>query len=68
MVAAQASSLSGNLTVRGTADLTGLNRDRISRASVVLEFAPDQVDAVIAGAVGLDAAYATARERKTAAL
>lgn len=68
MVAARAMILSETKSEsRSVAKSIGTSSARISQASVVLEFAPDLVDAVIAGAHGLDAAYQTARDRKTAA-
>lgn len=44
-----------------------VSKQRVSHARVVRDHAPDLVDGVIAGAMGLDAAYQIARERKTAA-
>jgi hypothetical protein len=45
----------------------GVSAARLAYALVVLEYAPDLVDSVIAGSPGLDAAYKTAAERKEAA-
>lgn len=63
MVAAKARSVSER-PIRSIAEHTGLSTGRISQAATVLEFAPDCVDAVIAGAEGLDTAYKVAKERK----
>jgi ParB-like chromosome segregation protein Spo0J len=68
MLAARAHLLSGNhSSQREVATQIGQSQDRVKRAAVVLDHAPDMVDAVIAGATGLDEAYKVARERKTAA-
>jgi len=66
MIAAQARSVSEH-SVRSIAEHSGVTPTRIGTASTVLQHAPDLVDAVIAGATGLDEAYRIARERKTAA-
>lgn len=42
----------------------GIGTDRIHRAKTVLDFAGDLADSVVSGAVSLDQAYATARQRK----
>ncbi len=44
---------------------SGVSTSRISYANVVLTHAPDLADGVVTGAVSLDAAYETARQRKT---
>jgi ParB/RepB/Spo0J family partition protein len=68
MVAARALKVSETNTSHGSvAKAIGTSRARIAQAATVLEFAPDLADAVVAGALGLDKAYETARERKTAA-
>jgi len=65
MVAAQARAMSGNHSnQREAATQLGLSQDRLKRAHVVLSHAPDLADAVVSGAMGLDAAYETARENK----
>ena len=64
MIAFDAAALSGDRTVRSTARLTGLARDRINRASIVRKFAPDLADNVALGVIPLDEAYKTAQERK----
>lgn len=66
MVAAKARLVSKQ-DIRSVAKQSGLNLGRVGQASTVVEHAPDFVDAVIAGATGLDEAYRVARERKTAA-
>jgi hypothetical protein len=45
-----------------------VSRERVSLARVVLEFAPDLADGVLAGTAPLDAAYKTAQDRKSAAM
>lgn len=67
MVAAQAVQFLDSASVRTLAVQNSISKSRVSQASVVLEFAPDLVSAVIAGATGLDKAYEVARDRKTAA-
>jgi hypothetical protein len=66
MVAAKARLVS-NHSVRSVANQAGVSHARVVQASTVCEHAPDLVDAVIAGATGLDAAYEVARKRKTEA-
>ncbi|WP_319349674.1 ParB N-terminal domain-containing protein [Streptomyces sp. ME02-6985-2c] len=51
-------------TVRDIEAQLGVARAVIGRANVVWQHAPDLVDSVISGAVGLDRAYETAREKK----
>ncbi|HCT81097.1 MAG TPA: plasmid replication/partition related protein [Micromonosporaceae bacterium] len=66
MVAAKAGALFQS-SQRALEKSLRLSDSRIAYAATVLAHAPDLVDAVIAGAMGLDKAYETARERKTAA-
>lgn len=66
MVAARALLVS-NTTQASAANSVGVIRSRVAQAVTVRDHAPDLVDAVIAGATGLDEAYRIARERKTAA-
>lgn len=66
MVAARALSVS-NSSQSSAANSLRLSQARIGQAVTVRDHAPDLVDAVIAGATGLDEAYKIARERKTAA-
>lgn len=54
-------------TTRSVSEQTGLSLGRISQANTVLQHAADLVDAVINGAMGLDEAYAAARENKAKA-
>lgn len=54
-------------TARALGEQLGIAVAMIGRASTVLQHAPDLVDPVIAGAMGLDEAYATARENKAKA-
>ncbi|MEN8654405.1 ParB N-terminal domain-containing protein [Streptomyces sp. 21So2-11] len=51
-------------TVRDLGEQLGVARAVIGRASIVWQYAPNLVDAVISGAMGLDGAYNTAREKK----
>lgn len=63
MVAAQARLVSN----RSTGDLaqgSGVSKARVVQASVVLTYAPDLADAVVAGADSLDAAYKVAQGRR----
>jgi ParB/RepB/Spo0J family partition protein len=66
MIAARAIFVSNNLQ-HSAANSLGLSQSRIAYAVTVRDHAPDMVDAVIAGATGLDEAYRIARDRKTAA-
>jgi len=63
MIAAKASVFSKN-AVRSTAKNAGVASSHVSYAKTVLEFAPDLVDAVMAGAKTLNDAYQVARQRK----
>lgn len=54
-------------TVRDLGEQLGVARAVIGRASIVWQHAPDLVEAVISGAIGLDGAYNTAREKKAQA-
>ena len=58
--------LVSNTSQSSAAKAAGLNRTRVVQASVVLSYAPELADAVLAGALSLDAAYETARQRKQA--
>jgi ParB-like chromosome segregation protein Spo0J len=66
MVAARALLVSNTGQV-SAANSAGVSQGRIAQAATVRDHAPDLVDAVIAGATGLDEAYRVARDRKTAA-
>jgi hypothetical protein len=66
MIAAKARLVSSQ-TQAQVAKSAGTSAQRITQANVVLEHASDLVDAVIAGAIGLDAAYEKARANKTSA-
>jgi hypothetical protein len=66
MVAAKGAVVSGK-PQRWFETNQGVSHSRVAFAKTVLDHAPDLVDAVIAGASGLDEAYKVARERKTAA-
>ena len=66
MVAARACPVSGQ-TMRAVSEATGVTKSRIGQAALVLTHAPDLVDAVTTGAMGLDAAYTEAQKRKQAA-
>lgn len=67
MLTAKAEDVSGRNTMRGIATERGLSAAGIAKASTIVQHAPDLVDQVISGALGLDAAYEEARKRKTAA-
>ncbi|MGW1974196.1 ParB/RepB/Spo0J family partition protein [Streptomyces sp. NPDC001889] len=54
-------------TARSLGEQIGVAVAVLGRASTVLQHAPDLVDPVIAGAMGLDEAYASARENKAKA-
>ncbi|MDX2908189.1 ParB/RepB/Spo0J family partition protein [Streptomyces griseiscabiei] len=54
-------------TARSVAEQLGVALAVMGRASTVLQHAPDLVDPVISGAMGLDEAYAVARENKAKA-
>lgn len=62
MIAAKACPETGQ-TIREMADATFLSKTRISLAAVVIQHAPELVDAVIAGG-SLDQAYGLAQKRK----
>ncbi|MGW2540713.1 plasmid replication/partition related protein [Kitasatospora sp. NPDC001574] len=71
MVAAKAVSVSeddprskSERSVRSISETAGVSIGRVGQANTVLRHAPDLVDAVIAGATGLDEAYKVARENK----
>ncbi|MEU9000622.1 ParB N-terminal domain-containing protein [Streptomyces sp. NPDC048551] len=63
MITAMACSVSGH-SLRTLAKEHGLSRSRLSVANVVLQHAPDLAENVRVGTLGLDAAHATALERK----
>ncbi|MFB8440457.1 hypothetical protein ACFC7A_15570 [Streptomyces niveus] len=54
-------------TARSLGEETGISLALIGRAGTVLRHAPDLVDPVISGAMGLDEAYTVARENKAKA-
>jgi ParB-like chromosome segregation protein Spo0J len=49
-----------------SANAVGVSRQRVTQASVVLEYAPELADAVLSGSLPLDKAYETARANKEA--
>ncbi|MEV5449479.1 ParB N-terminal domain-containing protein [Streptomyces sp. NPDC052535] len=51
-------------TVRDIEEQLGVARAVIGRANIVWQHAPELVDSVISGAVGLNSAYETARQKK----
>ncbi|XVV38396.1 ParB N-terminal domain-containing protein [Streptomyces sp. CA-100214] len=74
MIAAKACSVSEHglrseteRSARSVSEQAGVSLGRIGQANVVLRYTPDLVDSVIAGAVGIDEAYQTAREKKAQA-
>ncbi len=58
--------VSNNLTQEEAAETTGVLRSRLSHANTVLSHASELADAVMAGTVPLNDAYAEARQRKEA--
>ena len=58
---------SNSQSTREAAKASGLSKGRVWQASVVLEYAPDLADLVLAGTVALNDAYTEAQERKAAA-
>ncbi|MEV0188466.1 ParB/RepB/Spo0J family partition protein [Kitasatospora purpeofusca] len=74
MIAAKASSLAepaggsrGEHSARSLSERAGVSLGRIGQALTVVRHAPDLVDQVISGALGMDEAYKTAREAKAKA-
>jgi hypothetical protein len=57
MIAAKAGAL-GHLTTKGVGKVIGTSAERVSKASTVLDHAPDLADAVVAGTRSLDEASA----------
>ncbi len=53
-------------STRMAAEVVGVSHQRVHQASLILEHAPELADAVMAGTVPLDVAYAEARQRKEA--
>lgn len=66
MIAARAAFVS-NTSQEEAAIIAGTSRARVSYAAAVLRHAPELADAVVSGALGLDAAYKEARDRKDSA-
>ena len=65
IVIARAQGVMKHDSTRKAAADAGMSRDRVSRANVILEFAPDLVDAVLDGkGNGFDSAYEVAKQRK----
>ncbi|WP_420036041.1 ParB N-terminal domain-containing protein [Streptomyces sp. cg28] len=54
-------------SARSVSEQAGVSLGRIGQANVVLRYAPDLVESVIGGAVSIDDAYQTAREKKAQA-
>lgn len=54
-------------SARSVSEQAGVSLGRIGQANTVLRYTPQLVDSVIAGAVGIDEAYQTAREKKAQA-
>lgn len=74
MITAKACSLNerdlrsfGERTARSLSEQAGVSTGRIAQASTVLRHAPELVTPVISGAVALNDAYKTARDRKASA-
>jgi len=53
-------------SIRSAAKKSSLSSTRIANAITVIQFAPDQADAVLAGSVSLDEAYRHAQDAKAA--
>lgn len=66
MVVARALLVSNN-SQESAANSAGLKQSRIAYAVTVRDHAPDLMEAVVSGAMGLDKAYEVARQRKTEA-
>ncbi len=54
-------------SARSVSEQAGVSLGRIGQANTVLRYTPQLVDSVIAGTVGIDEAYQTAREKKAQA-
>ncbi|MEU9069935.1 MULTISPECIES: ParB/RepB/Spo0J family partition protein [Streptomyces] len=74
MIAAKACSVSEHdlrseteRSARSVSEQAGVSLGRIGQANIVLRYTPDLVDSVIAGAMGIDEAYQTARDKKAQA-
>lgn len=63
MIAAKAGAVCGK-PLSKVAEQTGTSKARVVYAKVVIDFAPELVDSVVAGATPLDKAYETAKQRK----
>lgn len=68
MAVAKANRIGKKLSAREAAEQIGASKQRVVQANVVLQYAEEYGDRVLAGTVSLDDAYAVARERKEAAL
>ena len=60
--------LAAKQTMRIAAKLAGVSAAAIAQASLVIEYAPDLVPAIVGASQFLDAAYKIAQERKSAAM
>lgn len=65
MAVAKARCLLKRQSIRGAADSAGISRGQIGYASIVLEYASELADTVLAGATSLNDAYEVAQQRKT---
>ena len=59
--------LFSNRSTREAAEVAGVSKARVVQAAIVIDYAPDLADSVLAGATPLNDAYAEARRRKDAA-
>ncbi|MFD3997419.1 ParB/RepB/Spo0J family partition protein [Streptomyces sp. NPDC058583] len=74
MIAAKACSFSEQdprskteRSARSISEKAGVSLGRVGQANTILRHAPDLVDSVVSGAMGIDEAYKTARENKAQA-
>jgi hypothetical protein len=64
MVAALAELFSKNNRQHAVAEATGVSQSRVAYAEMVVQFAPEQIEAVRSGATSLNVAYEIARKNK----
>ncbi len=68
MAVVTAADVTNNLSLRKLAGVAEVSREYTRQAGVVLEAAPDLVEAVTAGFTPLNVAYKTAQQRKAAGM
>jgi ParB-like nuclease domain len=64
MAVVKAGNLSTKLTTREAGESIRVSHEYINRAAIILDYAPEVADAVLAGATALNEAYQEARRRK----